>query len=127
MKILIVKLSSIGDIIHTLPVLSAIRSKFVNAEITWVVEKNSAEILRGNTLISKLIEIDTKSIRKKDSFGKNFNLAAQQFKELRDTKFDVVLDFQGLWKSAAIAKLARAKNDSALPKKPCANRQADFY
>lgn len=109
MKILIVKLSSIGDVIHTLPVLSVIRSKIVNAEITWVVEKNSAEILRQNPLISKLIEVDTKSLRKKDSFGKNFNLATQQLKELRSVKFDVVLDFQGLWKSAAIAKLARAK------------------
>jgi len=109
MKILIVKLSSIGDIVHTLPVLSAIRASIANAEITWVVEKKSAEILRNNPLISKLIEIDTKSLRKKDSFGKNFSLATEQLRELRSTKFDVALDFQGLFKSAAIAKLAKAK------------------
>lgn len=109
MKILIVKLSSIGDIIHTLPVLPVIHSNVSNAEITWVVEKKSAEILRNNPMISRLIEIDTKSLRKKDSFGKNFSSATQQIRELRETKFDVALDFQGLLKSAAIAKLAKAK------------------
>ncbi len=85
MKILMVKLSSIGDIIHTLPVLSAIRNALPNAEITWVVEKKSAEILRNNPLM-KLIEIDTKSLRKTDSFGKNFSLATQQLRELRFSK-----------------------------------------
>ena len=109
MKILIIKLSSIGDVIHTLPVLSVIRQEIPNAEIIWIVEKGSAEILRNNPLISKLIEIDTKSLRKKDSFGKNFSLARESLRELRSTKFDITLDFQGLLKSATIAKLARAK------------------
>lgn len=109
MKILIIKLSSIGDVIHTLPVLSAIREALPKAEISWVVEKSSAEILRNNPLITKLIEVDTKSLRKKDSFGKNFSLAKESLRELRSIKYDVTLDFQGLFKSAAIAKLARAQ------------------
>ena len=109
MKILIIKLSSIGDVIHTLPVLSAVRQALPKAEISWVVEKSSAEILRGNPLINKLIEVDTKSLRKKDAFGKNFSLARESLRQLRSTKYDLTLDFQGLFKSAAIAKLARAK------------------
>lgn len=108
MKILIIKLSSIGDVIHTLPAFSAIRQSFPNAEIVWVVEKGSAEILRNNPLISKLIEIDTKSLRQKDSFGKNFSLARESLRQLRSVKFDVALDFQGLLKSAMIAKLSGA-------------------
>ena len=63
MRILIVKLGSIGDIIHTLPSLAAIRGALPDAEISWVVEERSAEILRGNPLIDNLIEVDTHSIR----------------------------------------------------------------
>jgi lipopolysaccharide heptosyltransferase I len=109
MKILIVRLSSIGDVIHTLPALAAIRRALPAAEISWIVEKKSAELLRGNQLLSNLIEIDTKSLRSKGSIGKNLLLAREQFKTLRASKFDVALDFQGLLKSAAIAKLSKAK------------------
>ena len=109
MRILIVKLSSIGDIIHTLPVISAISQGIPNAEISWVAERNSAEILRDNPLLAKLIEVDTKSLRKRDSFGKNFTLARESLRNLRNEKFDIAIDFQGLLKSAMIAKLSRAK------------------
>src|SRR5689334_20844367 len=65
MKILVVKLGAIGDIVHTLPTLAAIRRELPQAEISWAVEKRSAEILRGNELIDNLIEVDTRSIRGK--------------------------------------------------------------
>ena len=108
MKILIVKLSSIGDIIHTLPVLSAIRNALPNAEISWVAERKSAEILRNNQLITHLIEIDTKGFKAK-TFGQKLSIARQQLRELRKYDFDITLDFQGLLKSATIAKLAKTK------------------
>ncbi|MGI8494989.1 MAG: glycosyltransferase family 9 protein, partial [Pyrinomonadaceae bacterium] len=109
MKILIVKLSSIGDIIHTLPTLAAIRRALPGAEIYWAVEKKSAELLRNNPFLSGLIEIDTKSIRNKGTIGKSLLLAWKQIKQLRALRFDVALDFQGLLKSAAIAKLSGAR------------------
>ena len=108
MKILIVKLSSIGDIIHALPTLAAIRRALPEAEISWAAEQSAAEILRGNELINNLIEVDTRSLRG----GKVEEIltgARRQFRELRRFKFDVALDFQGLLKSAAIAKLSGAK------------------
>ncbi len=108
MKILIVKLSSIGDIIHTLPTLAAIRCALPDAEISWAVEKSAAEILRGNELIDNLIEVDTRSLRgTKIVVGVLSNLS-KQLKSLRVSNFDVALDFQGLLKSAAIAKLSKA-------------------
>lgn len=109
MKILIVKLSSIGDIVHNLPALAAIRRALPEAEISWAAEKRAAEILRGNELLDNLIEVDTRSLRKGKIIGKILPEAAKQLGELRKFKFDVALDFQGLWKSAAIAKLAKAK------------------
>lgn len=109
MKILIVKLSSIGDIVHTLPTLAAIRNALPNAEISWAAEKSAAEILRGNLLLNNLIEVDTRSLRKGKIIGEILPEAAKQIGNLRKSKFDVALDFQGLWKSAMIAKLAKAK------------------
>jgi hypothetical protein len=63
LKILIIKLGAIGDIIHTLPALSAIRTRFPEAEVSWIAEKRSAEILRDNPLVNNLIEVDTRSMR----------------------------------------------------------------
>lgn len=109
MKILIVKLGSIGDVIHTLPVLPAIKKALPDAEISWVVEKKSAELLRQNPLLSELIEVDTKNLRRKEMLGSSLSIARQQLKQLRATKFDVTLDFQGLLKSALVAKISRSK------------------
>ncbi len=64
MQILIVKLGSIGDIVHTLPALAAIRKALPQAEISWVVEHRAAEILRDNPLLDRLIEVDTKALRR---------------------------------------------------------------
>lgn len=109
MKILIVKLGSIGDIIHTLPALSAIRAAMPDAEISWAVEKRSAEILRGNRMIDRLIEVDTRSLRGGKVVEGILPGIRPQLRELRRSKFDIALDFQGLLKSAAIAKLSGAK------------------
>ncbi len=110
MKILIVKLSSIGDVVHTLPALAAIRRALPDAEIAWAVERGAAEILRGNKLINNLIEIDTRSLRKGKIFREKLSDASKQLRDLRRFKFDAVLDFQGLLKSATVAKIARAKH-----------------
>ncbi len=109
MRVLIVKLGSIGDIIHTLPSLAAIRKALPDAEISWVAEERSAEILRGNPLIDNLIEVDTQALRGGMVIEEILLNISKQLKGLRRFKFDVAVDFQGLWKSAAIAKLSGAK------------------
>lgn len=109
MKILIVKLSSIGDVVHTLPTLAAIRSALPQAQISWVVERGSAAILRDNPLLNNLIEVDTKALRQREMPGKIMFHARRQLHALRSSTFDVALDFQGLLKSAAIAKLSKAR------------------
>lgn len=106
---MIVKLSSIGDIVHTLPALSAIRRALPEAEISWAAEESSAEILRGNRLLEHLIEVDTRSLRGGKIIEEILLDAGRQVKKLRVSDFDIALDFQGLLKSAAIAKLSKAK------------------
>src|SRR5918997_1256693 len=109
MRILIVKLGSIGDIVHTLPSLAAIRRALPGAEVAWVVERRAAEILRDNPLLDRLIEIDTKALRRwRPLSGETLLATRQQLQRLRASAFDVALDFQGLLKSAAIARLSRS-------------------
>jgi lipopolysaccharide heptosyltransferase I len=103
MKILIVKLSSIGDVVHTLPVLSAICRELPEAKVSWAVEKSAADILRGNSLINNLIEVDTRSFRGGKIIEEMLLGASRQIGILRKFDFDVALDFQGLLKSAMVA------------------------
>jgi heptosyltransferase I len=109
MRILIVKLGSIGDIVHTLPALAALRDGFPDAEISWVVERNLSEILRDNPVLDRLIEVDTKALRRGLMSGETLRAPRQQLRRLRASAFDVALDFQGLLKSASIARLSGAR------------------
>jgi len=109
MRILIVKLGSIGDIVHTLPALAAIRKAMPDAKISWVVERRSAEILRDNPLLDRLIEVDTKALRRGLVSGETLRAPRQQLRQLRASAFDLALDFQGLLKSASIARLSGAR------------------
>ncbi len=109
MRILIVKLGSIGDIVHTLPSLAALRHAMPQAEISWVVERQSSEILRDNPLLDRLIEVDTKALRRGLMSGETLRAPRQQLRRLRASAFDIALDFQGLLKSASIARLSGAR------------------
>ncbi|MDT4955175.1 MAG: heptosyltransferase [Acidobacteriota bacterium] len=109
MRLLIVKLGSIGDIVHTLPSLAAIRRALPHAEISWVVERRAAEILRDNPLLDSLIEVDTKALRRWSVSGETLLATRRQLRRLRASTFDTALDFQGLIKSASIARLSGAR------------------
>ena len=109
MRILIVKLGSIGDVVHTLPALAAVRGALPRAEISWVVERRAAEILRDNPILDRLIEVDTKALRRGLMSGETLRAPRQQLRRLRASAFDLALDFQGLLKSATIARLSGAR------------------
>ena len=87
MRILVVRLGSIGDIVHTLPSLAAIRHALPEAEISWVVEHRAAEILRDNPLLDRLIEIDTKALRRGLMSGETLRAPRQQLRLLRASGF----------------------------------------
>src|SRR4051812_35832897 len=108
MRILFVKLSSIGDVVHALPALAAVRRALPRAEIAWVVERRSAEILRDNPLVNARIEVDTKGLRRWPVSGETLPATRRQLRRLRASPFDLAIDFQGLLKSALIARLSGA-------------------
>lgn len=79
-----------------------------HAEISWVVERSAAEILRDNPLLDRLIEVDTKALRRGLMSGETLRAPRQQLRRLRASAFDLALDFQGLLKSVSIARLSGA-------------------
>lgn len=111
-NILIVKLSAIGDVVHTLPSLSALRRAFPSAHITWVVEEGAADLLRGHpdcdrVLVSfrkRWINSLLRGRHKRETMGEVRSFLAT----LRDRRYDIAIDFHGLFKSAVIIGLSRS-------------------
>ncbi len=92
-RILIVKLSSIGDVVHTLPVLSALKKKYPKRYIAWVVKKKAKDILLDHPHLNEVILYEGiwKTTRK-----------------LRSLKFDLAIDLQGLFRSGLLILLSGA-------------------
>ena len=107
MKVLIVKLSSLGDVVHTLPVVQDILAAFPGAQIDWVLEPSFAPVLDPVQGLHRVIPCALRRWRK--SFWTAATRAEwQAFKaDLRGDAYDAVLDLQGLTKSAVVARLAR--------------------
>lgn len=111
MEILIIKLSAIGDVIHTLPSLRALKETFPHSRITWVVETAAADLLGGNPDLDRVIVFPRKSwvrnLKQWRDLGKTLAEAGDFFRALRDRKYDMIIDFHGLLKSAVLAFAAR--------------------
>jgi lipopolysaccharide heptosyltransferase I len=115
MRILIVKLSSIGDVVHTLPAAALLRRALPGASITWVAERRASAILKDSPAIDELIEIDTRAWRKDFLTGSTISDMRAQLNQLRKSpnlngagNADIAIDFQGLIKSGLVAIASRA-------------------
>jgi lipopolysaccharide heptosyltransferase I len=113
-NILIVKTSAIGDVTHTLPALNALRHKYPEARITWLVEEAAAGLLAGHPALDRLLVSRRKHWAKELRRGPRRAWVAvceacRFLRELRDTRYDLLLDFQGLLKSGVLVGLARAE------------------
>ena len=108
MRILMVRLSSIGDLVHTLPVLSALRRRFPDATIDWLVETRHRDVLLSNPYVNELVEVDTFRWRKRLFSPATWSEIAAAVSEIRKRDYDVVLDLQGTIKSSVAARLAKS-------------------
>jgi lipopolysaccharide heptosyltransferase I len=100
-RILISRLSAIGDVIHGLPVLNALRRQFPAATLAWVVESRAAALLRGHPALDELIEVPR-------GWLKSPREVWRLRRRLRSLRFTTSIDLQGLAKSALAARLAGA-------------------
>jgi heptosyltransferase I len=101
-KILIVKPSSLGDVVHSLPFLSALHECFPFAEIHWVISRGLEGLLEGNPLVGKLWIIDKDKWKDAGRLLGTVSELGQLAKGLRNEAYDIAVDLQGLMRSGLI-------------------------
>jgi len=110
MRILLVKTSSLGDVIHNLPVASDLRRAFPEAVIDWCVEEGLVAIPRLHPAVAQVLPVAIRRWRRHLSRPSTWREVSAFCRRLRAQTYDAVLDTQGLLKSAAIARLARGRH-----------------
>ncbi len=138
MKILILKPSSLGDVIHALPVLRLLRQHFRDAEIFWWIDSTLAPLIDGDPDLTGIVRFERKRWGKPQHWPEMLS----SIHWLRTQKFDLVIDLQSLLRSAAFAWLARGKfliglddaregangfYDLAVPRKDFHTHAVDWY
>src|ERR1700692_3003829 len=97
-RFLVVRLTALGDILHTVPAVAALRAAHPGAKIDWVVERKWAPVLEGSPALDEVIPFDRRSL-----WG-----ALECVQRLRENRYTCAIDFQGLYKSSLLAALSGA-------------------
>ncbi len=112
MKILLVKLSAIGDVVQSLPVLAALRTRYPEAYISWIVGEAAFPLLMEHPLLDEIILFPRQRLGKLASGPRSWPRLAFEagcfMKRLRSKRYDVVIDLQGLLKSGILTWFSRA-------------------
>ena len=109
-RILIVRLGSLGDVIHGIPAAAALRRRFPHAHIDWVVDPRYAELLELVECIDKAIAFNPRNLGIRTGQGRLV------LKNLRAARYDAVVDLQGLLKSAVLSRLVGATRTIGFPR-----------
>ena len=105
MRILVVKLTSMGDVLHLAPALTDLRKHYPDVTVDWMVEGSFAEIPTWHPSVDRVIKVSTRKWRK---FSKaNCAEFLAFWRELRQESYDVIIDAQGLMKSAVFSRFAK--------------------
>jgi lipopolysaccharide heptosyltransferase I len=120
-KFLIVRLGSLGDVIHGIPVAAALRDEFPHARIDWMVDPRYVELLNLVTCIDRRIPIDPRHLLRDGQ--RRFR---EMLRELREVGYDAAIDLQGLLKSAVLARLVRARWTIGFPRQHLREPMARF-
>ncbi len=97
LRILVVRLSSMGDIIHTLPAVATLKHSFSSSQLWWLVARRWLPLVEGNPFVDRVVTFDGAGLR--NAWG--------LLRTLRRERFSFAVDFQGLIRSALLASLAR--------------------
>jgi heptosyltransferase-1 len=108
-RILIIKPSALGDIVLVLPALSSLRASFPNAHITWLVRNEFAPLIENNKNLTNIIMFDRKLLGKWYYTPGAFAALVRFIRQLRKPEFDLVIDLQGLFRTALFAWLTKSK------------------
>lgn len=108
-RFLILRLSSIGDIVHALPAAAALAATFPDSPVDWVVEQRHAQLLQANPHVQRVLELDTLGWRNNLMSPGTWREIRRGVGALRERDYEAAFDFQGLWKSAVAARVSRAR------------------
>jgi heptosyltransferase-1 len=126
-RILFVKLSSLGDVVHHLPALTDVAERHPGAHLAWAIEEAYVDIARLHPALSETIAVGLRGVRRNPLAPGRWKRLAEARRAMREGRWDYVIDTQGLLKSAWIARAARAPSfgpDSASARERLAAR---FY
>ena len=108
-RILIVRLGSMGDIIHALPAAAALHERFPDCEIDWLVESRWRELLEGNPCLARVVAVDTLAWRKQPLSVDVWSMLRKTIMGLQERRYDYALDLQAALKSAVACRLSGAR------------------
>ncbi len=109
MKILIVKISSLGDILQSFPVVEYLRKRFpIGLTIDWAVEEEYLEMIEAHPMVDRAIQFPTRKWRKSLWKRSTWRSISHAVELLRSTQYDLLFDIQGNMKSALLSWIARA-------------------
>ncbi len=108
MKLLVIKPSSLGDVVHALPFLRSIKDSFPESRVDWVISRDLTGLIEDNPLIDRIHTIDKGSWKKMGNLYTSLTEILSLRKTLRNEHYDVVVDLQGLLRSGIISHFASA-------------------
>ena len=108
-NILIIKMSSLGDVLHTLPFVAELRERFPHARLTWLVHPQFSGFVPDPPMVDEVIYFDKVKFNKM-SLGKKWSCFKEMRSLLHSRNFDLVIDMQGLFKSAVLAAISGCNN-----------------
>ncbi len=115
-KILVVRLSSMGDVIHTLPAAASLKHSVSNSRVTWLIRPRWAPLLEGNTYVDEVITVE-----------RSVTASFAEARRLRARHFDLAVDFQGLIQTAALAAAAKPGKLAGFDRKRVRERPAALF
>ncbi len=127
MRILLVKTSSLGDVIHNLPVVSDLRRAFPEARIDWCVEEAFADIPRLHPGVGEVIPVAIRRWRKSMRQSATWRQISEFNRHIGKARYDAILDTQGLIKSGLISSQARGHRYGYAPEVARESLAARFY
>lgn len=115
-RILVVRLGAMGDIVHTLPAVATLKHSFPHSQLVWAIERKWAALIEGNPFVDEVFEVE-----------RTFAGFLALRRRLREKRFDLAVDFQGLIKSALVAAASRAEKICGLHQSQARERLAALF
>jgi heptosyltransferase-1 len=121
-KILIVKLSAIGDVVQTLPMMEALRSHYPQVHIDWLVEEEASDLLTGHPALKRVMVSRRKTWQKRlfhrGDFWSTLAEIGKFIRELRSVEYDWIIDNHGIFKSGLLVLLSRGRRKIGFQSSP---------